>query len=236
MSDQDYHPPRFRTLLLAGIVFAILLVLFLLLSDTVKFIGAPFLYLPDRLGILRQVQRAEIITIDLASAPATIDIAQPGRYLVFTGDFELLQQNVLSDESEKPWLLMRALGTNEPVTLTPIARGLRPYDTPLTAGRPIFSLEIATPGAYGFSYPVRSANIALLPDYMTGNEITIAFVYTIQLATIVFLFGAVYYYRRRGFRAWKQRLDKQQAQRRTHGEAFWQSEIQRVDEEQKRER
>ncbi|MFL5802100.1 MAG: hypothetical protein ACJ8CR_10220 [Roseiflexaceae bacterium] len=222
--------------MIAGIIFAIVLVLFWLLSDTLKFAGAPFLYLPDKLGILRQVRSTEIYAIDLASVPTTIDIAQPGRYLVFTGDFKLLQLNVLSDARNKPWLSLRALETSRPVTLTSVARGLRPYDTPLTKGRPIFAFEIETPGAYEFSYPVRSASIALVPDYTTGNEVTITLVYAVQIAVILFVLGAVSRYRRRGFRAWKRKLDGLQQQRRTRGEIFWQNEIQRIEEEQERER
>jgi hypothetical protein len=231
MLDQSYHPPRFRTIIIAGIVFLIILALFWLLSDTVKFAGAPFLYLPDKLGIVRQVRSTEIQAINLAFTPTTITLAQPGRYLVFTGDYKLLQLNVASDARSKPWLSVRALGTNRPVTVTHVARGLRLYDTPLTRGRPIFAFEIATPGAYEFRYPTEKAGIALVPDYTTGNEGMITLVYVFQIAAIGFVLGAAFYHRRRDFRDWKRKLDARQAQRRARGDIFWQNEIRRVDED-----
>jgi len=217
--------------MIAGVIFLVILALFWLLSDTVKFVGAPFLYLPDKLGIVRQVGSTEIQAIDLASTPATLALAQPGRYLVFTGDFKLLQLNVTSDTRNKPWLSMRAVDTNRPVTVTHVVRGLRPYDTPLTRGRPIFAFEITMPGTYEFRYPREKASIALVPDYTTGNELTITLVYIFQIAVIGFVLGAASYHRRRGFRAWKRKLDAQQAQRRARGDIFWQNEIRRMEED-----
>jgi hypothetical protein len=231
MLGQDYNPPQYRAIIIAGVIFLIILALFWLLSDTVKFVGAPFLYLPDKLGLVRQVGSTEIQAIDLAFTPATITLAQPGRYLVFTGDYKLLQLNVAIDARSKPWLSMQASNTKRPVTVTHVARGLRPYDTPLTRGRPIFAFEIATPGTYEFRYPTEKASIALVPDYTTGNEVTITLVYVFQIAVIGFVLGAVSYRRRRGFRDWKRRLDAKQAQRRAHGDIFWQNEIRRTEED-----
>src|SRR5262245_22209004 len=128
MLSQEYHPPQYRAIVIAGVIFVIILALFWLLSDTVKFVGAPFLYLPDKLGIVRQVSSTEIQAINLAFTPTIITLAQPGRYMVFTGDNKLLQLNAASNDRIAPWLSMRAFDTNTPVTVTQVARGLRPYD------------------------------------------------------------------------------------------------------------
>ena len=86
MSFQDYQPPKYRTILIAGAIFVAILALLWSPSEPVKWVGAPFLYVPSMLGLIQRVTPDELHSVSLASSPARLELAKPGRYQIFADD------------------------------------------------------------------------------------------------------------------------------------------------------
>ena len=100
MSFQDYQPPKYRTILLSGIIFLAILALLWSPSEPVKWVGAPFLYLPSMLGLIQRVTPDELHSVPLASSSTRLDLAKPGRYQIFADDYEIL--SVTDRENREP--------------------------------------------------------------------------------------------------------------------------------------
>ncbi|MCZ7569318.1 MAG: hypothetical protein M5U01_12150 [Ardenticatenaceae bacterium] len=232
MEAQTYQLPRIRSILVGVAVFLLFLAILCSLSDLVKLIGGPFLYLPARLGLIREVTSADVYTIHLTSLPTVRKIEAPGRYLVYTGDFQLLSLTTESlDAKAKPWLKLKSRTTGEEVPVSFVNRGLRLYDTPLVKGRPIFAFEIKTAGTYEIIHPRRDATVWIVPDYTAGREKTIVLAYVLQVTAILLVLGFPYYRR-----SWRRRQAKRARQRekREQVEAFWRAERRRREEEERR--
>jgi len=232
MADQPYQPPRVRTIIAAVTLFTALLIVLCLLSEVVKLVGSPFLYIPARLGLVQLVTRDEVRAFDLASGATVLDFTRPGRYAVFTIDYDLLvlTDGVLSAHAA-PWLKLKAQGTGQSVAISFIERGLRPYDTPLAKGRPIFTFYIEDPGRYVMTYPARNATVFVVPDYTTGKEKTIALAYLLQIAAIGLFLTVLFYPRLRRYWVYQRRIAAERRQKRIEADAFWQTEIRRRKEE-----
>ena len=186
------------------------------LSDVVKLAGAPFLYLPDKLGLVRQVSRDEVRTISLDTSPTLLEISTPGPYVVFAADYDLLNiTNLLEDAQAPPWLTVESLATGERLAVSAVERGLRPYDTSIVRGRPIYTFAIYTPGWLKLSHPIRHTTISVLPDYTTGKETLIVLVTIIQMIGIVAIPGLIYY---RGYRLRKENTEAYQEEARRRAE------------------
>ena len=223
MSITKFQPPKLRNIAVGIMAFIALLALFGTLSTVVKWVGLPFLYIPSKLGLTTLVAREDVQTLDLASSPTLLEIAKPGQYAVFAADRDLLViTDQLLDAGKEPWLSVKSQGTGEPVVVSFVKRGLRPYDTPLAKGRPIFTFAIKTPGNYVLTHLTRKAAISIVPDYTTGKEKTLVLAYYLQIALIAVPIG-VFYYRR--YRIRRRRVQILQAQKRIQSDAFWQTEI-----------
>jgi hypothetical protein len=224
-----YRPSSFRSLLVAILVLTATLLALWQLSDIVKLLGAPLLYLPAQLGLVEQVSHAEVHVIDpFEASPRLLIVSQPGRYAVYTGDVQLLERtNALVDHQEAPWLAVKSAEGHTSIAVAFVERGLRPYDTPLAEGRPIFTFVVDTPGRYTLDLPERDGIITVVPDYTTGKEPIIWLVMLLQLGVMGTIVGVVVYIRTEPMRLRRQQQAAIDAQRQEQGEAFWQSEIQR---------
>lgn len=193
MTDFGYRPPRIRSILLGIALVVIVLVFLCSLSQVVKWIGAAFLYLPDRLGLVRMVTADEAIPVDLASQSNTIRIPAAGRYEVFVADYDLLK---LSDDMSAggalPWLKITRAGTDATLPIAYVTRGLVPYDTPVVPGRPVLAVEVSEAGEYVLLHTVRRVTIWIVPDYTTGNESRILGVIAAQVLILMIILGSVY--------------------------------------------
>lgn len=196
MTDFGYRPPRIRSIVLGIALVVVLLVLLCSLSQVVKWVGTAFLYLPARLGIVRLVTADEAIPVDLSTQGNTIQIKAPGRYEVYVDDADLLSlTDAMSDSGALPWLKMTRVSTGATVLIEYVTRGLLPYDTPVVPGRPVFAVEIASPGEFQLTHTVRHATIWYVPDYATGNESRFAGVIAVQVLILLMILGVVYYRR-----------------------------------------
>jgi hypothetical protein len=185
--DGEAPQPTFRSIL-AGIAAAVLLLLAIFnIPLLVKSLGAVLGFLPSKVGLIQTVQPGDVMTVDISVSPSTINITKSGDYLIYTRNYDLLVINdaVVEAESE-PWLKIESQDEQEiPVHL--ISRGLGWYDTIYAKGRPVATFHIDAPGTYLITHPTRYDTASIVPDYTTGRESSIRFIYLAELAIVIFL-------------------------------------------------
>jgi hypothetical protein len=214
---------------MAILVFGAILLALAQLPELVKQLGQPLLYFPAQVGLVRQASQAEVHVLDpLEASSGLLILSQPGRYAVYTGDLRLLARtNALVDNQGSPWLTVKSAESNTSLAVAFVERGLRPYDTPLAEGRPIFTFVVDTPGRYILDLPEREGSITVVPDYTTGKETTILLVMLLQLSIVGAVIGIIVYIRTEPMRLRRQIQADIAAERRVQGEAFWKREIER---------
>lgn len=209
--SEGYRAPRFRDIGLALLIGVVVLVAFLKLGDVVKRVGAVFYFLPAQLGIVQQTGRGEVWRYRLDSMPDVISFAEPGRYAVYTGDYDLLTiTDSLRQQDAPSWLTVKAADTGERVTVDYVGRGMRLYDSHLAPGRPVLTIQIPRAGFYTLEHSARPALIAIARDYVTGTEgriLAVFFVESVLIASPFLLFyGRKYWLRRSARRKTQARL------------------------------
>lgn len=196
MTSESYRPPRIRTIGLGIGLFVVLLILVCSLSQGVKWAGAALLFLPERVGLVEPVHRAEVTPIDMQASPLQIAFPTAQAYHVYTSDYDLL---VISDElarSEAPaWLTVTQSETGSRVQVTILGRGLMPYDSPWAAGRPVLAMQIEEGGSYILDFPTRKATMTIVPDRTTGLEAVIITAFVVELAGLAAPFAIALYRR-----------------------------------------
>ncbi len=232
MSDQ-YRSPRVYAVLLGMIVFTLLLMVFCFLSETVKYIGAPFLFLPERLGLIEVASREEVVRIEMSSGSTVLDFERPGKYAVYTKDYDLLvitdslrqaNKNILNPEDKHAWLTITSVDSGEPTLIGFFYRGLRPFDSPLARGRPILYFEIETPGQYQLQYSSRTAVFYIVPDYTTGKEGILYLIYLVEIGVLLIPVWILYsgYLQQK-----KEKTQEIQSLKQIRGDDFWKNEYQK---------
>jgi hypothetical protein len=185
VNESLYQSPKIKSIFLGILLFVILMVVFSLIGDLVKATGYVFMFLPDKAGLVRQVKGEEINLLERDKRLSFVALQQPGYYFLYTDDLDLLEMaDQISGVKSEPWLSVIEQSSGRRVSVEFVTRGLQIYDTPLAKGRPVFRFEIKTPGRYQFNHPARQANLALVPDYITGNEEVILFFIVLQVLII----------------------------------------------------
>lgn len=185
MTTESYRPARLRTIGLGIAVFVLGLIVVCSLSQGVKWTGAALLFVPERLGLVRTVRPAEVLVLDMRQSPVQVAFSRPGRYQLYTSDYDLLVIAAeLARSDAPPWVTITNAKTGAAVTVTHIERGLLPFDTPYASGRPVLGVEIPKSGAYLLDFPARPATISIVPDYTTGHE---GMIYTAFAAEVILL-------------------------------------------------
>ncbi len=225
MTLTTYRDPKLRNILVAVVLFAVFLVTVCSLPQVVKTLGAGLLYLPSRLGLVELVVRDQVKAYEMQTSPPELNITRPGRYSVFTDDYDLL---VLTDEinleGAEPWLVVTDRATGARIRLTGVTRGLMPYDSPYAAGRPVFTFDMPEAGIYALTYPRRSAVFYIVPDTTTGKERIIWMAYVVQLVVLA-LAVVLPYWRARAKR--RARVAAILPPRPPEADAFWKAESRR---------
>lgn len=180
--------PTFRSIF-SGIAALILIILgFLFLGNVVKQVGMVFTFLPAKLGLIETVTRDELISMDMTESPTTVNFSKPGKYLLYTDNYDLLTINdAIIVAGAKPWLKVLKASDETEIDLTLVERGLAIYDTPLAKGRPAVSFEVTDPGEYVFIHPRRPIKSYIVPDYITGNEGFINFLVIVQIVALILI-------------------------------------------------
>jgi hypothetical protein len=179
--------PTFRSIF-GGIIVAVLLFLaFMNLSTVLKYAGAVLGFIPGKLGLIQVVKPQEVIPVDVTTSPTVINIPQPGIYMLYTDNYDLLVINdAVVEAGSKPWLKIEGEDGEEiPVRL--VERGLAIYDTIWAKGRPVAKFAIAKPGNYSIRHPSRPDEADIVPDYITGHENWIIFLFGLELAALIMI-------------------------------------------------
>ena len=217
--SSELQPPSFRAIVLGIVVLIIAVLLLCSLGEVLKTVGSPFLFIPGALGLIQTVGPEDVQSVAMANSPTVVRLMQPGRYAVYTDNADLLTiTDALIASNAKPWLKVKALDTGEQIPATLIDRGLQLYDTPYAKGRPVINFTITQPGAYELTHPRRSVTMFIVPDYTTGNETLLTFIYLVQIALLV---GIVVFFWRRRNRAERETARAQKDAAIKRADAFW---------------
>jgi hypothetical protein len=186
--------PTFRSIF-GGIALLVILILaFLNIPKIFKYVGATLTFIPSHLGLFQVVSRNEVMPVDIHSTPTSITFTKPGRYLLYTDDYDLLVVNdAILASNGKPWINLQS-ESGEPVHVSLIGRGMAIYDTPLASGRPVASFEIVSPGAFTMAHPRKPVNVYIVPDYLSGKEGKITFYICLEIVIVVL---AIWYFSRK---------------------------------------
>lgn len=189
----EQRGPRLRDIGLALLSALVALIALLQLGDVVKAAGALLYWLPARLGLVQQAQAADVWRHDLQTLPEGLQFSAAGRYMVYTADYDLLVISAtLRDAQDRTWLVLTEASTGRRADAQWVERGMRMYDSHLAPGRPVFSVEIPRPGTYRMEAPHRPAEIAIVRDYVTGNEARISFIFAAELALLASPLAVLY--------------------------------------------
>jgi hypothetical protein len=203
MANKAFQPPRLLSIGLGIALFLLFLIVMCSLTQGVKWAGSVLLFLPDRLGLVQTVRPAEVFAFEMTHSPAEVKIARAGLYQVYTSDYDLLViSDQLAQSGSPPWMTVSNAGSGKAVQVSHVTRGLLPYDTPYAPGRPVIELTIPEAGEYLLVCPTRQAEIAMVPDYMTGHEGVIYASFAVQLLILALPLAILLY--RREQRTWQQ--------------------------------
>ena len=179
--------PTFRSIF-GGIALALLLLLaFLNLATLVKIVGAGLAFIPGKIGLMHVVQPEEVISIDMSTSPSPITFTKSGNYAFFTDNYDLLVINdAIVEAGSKPWLKIEA-DNGKGIQVNLISRGMAFYDTLLAKGRPVAIFTIETPGNYFITHPTRPTIANIVPDYTSGVESWITFLFIAELVIFIII-------------------------------------------------
>jgi hypothetical protein len=192
MNAEGYRAPSFRSIAGGCLLALLILAPLLFISTVVKWVGFPFLFLPQRLGLLPAATRADVRTIDLSTSSNQVDLPAAGAYLVYTDSFEILDVTLKLEQSNAtPWLRVSDPSTGAVVPLTYVERGLMPFDPVFVPGRPIFRFVAGRPGPYAVEHITRNSRLAVIPDRTTGYEMQMLLAALVQTVLVVWLVGSL---------------------------------------------
>ena len=183
MTPGDPPSPKIRSIALGISLAVILLVLLCRLGDIVKVAGTLLLWPPHLLGLVEQVQPDQVQAFDLQQKDNTWQVAQPGRYAVYTASDKLLEMSALLEASGNTWLQVVA-ADGAPVQVDPVHRGLGIMDSILIPGRPVYTMVVPDAGRYTLVHPHPVAEFAIVPDYVSGHEVVIYLVIGLELLAV----------------------------------------------------
>jgi hypothetical protein len=192
MNAEGYRAPSIRSIVGGCLLALLILAPLLFISTVVKWVGAPFLFLPQSLGLLPAATRAEVRTIDLSTSPNQVDLPAAGPYLVYTDNFELLDVTLQLEQSNAtPWLRVSDPSSGAFAPMTYVERGLMPFDPVFVRGRPVFRFVASRPGTYTVEHMTRNSQLAIIPDRTTGYEMQMLLAALVQAALVVWLVGSL---------------------------------------------
>ena len=180
--------------LIASLILVPVLIwaLFFLAPVLVKVAGTPFLFIPSTLGVIQRASPDEVITIPTNGYNATFFLSRAGAYAVYADDVFWQQDADSGDVRQsalvpgRQWLKIQYVETNTDIRVVPVTRGLRPYDELVARGRPMFTFQAPGPGWYRVVYLYTPPTyVAILPDYVTGNEDLLTTLIIGQLALLL---------------------------------------------------
>lgn len=184
-----------------GCIGAIVLVIFgiwsiLNLTDVIKWVGMPFMIIPDAIGIVDRPTKNEVARVSgLAGSEHVIILTRTGRYNLF--------RNIWDEWGieEGQFAHARIEGSSGRIPISNEIRKANFYDTPAGRGTVVGQFDIDQPGEYIVRFMNTSAEnkkfeASLVPDFITGNEAALRNAFFIQIALILILLGIFVYFRK----------------------------------------
>jgi hypothetical protein len=214
-----YKSPTLRNVLVGVLIFLVVVLVFSSLDNVVKTLGRVLMILPSQMGFYPLPSADEVVPVNLVSNPTSLTFIHAGTYQIFADDYDLLNITLQIENSQgSPWLVVRSEASGDKIPVSFVHRGLRLYDTPYAAGRPIFSIDIPSPGEYQLSHPTRPASIYFVPDQTSKYAGTILISFVVEIALLA---GLVLIYFRSRHRAQNARIREIEARTRERAEQFW---------------
>lgn len=188
--------PRSSVLGCLGAIFLCGIAIWALLraGEVVKWLGQPFLLLPDALGLIERPGPDDVIVVT-GPPDSWVEVAMPqsGPYQIFL--------DIWDGWGEGPELFMQ--GPDGPVYLEPARHGVRPFDTPHAVGTLWSRFRIEQAGPYDLYFgpppagllPDQTFTFTLVPDYNTGKENLMAWAFALQIAPLVLVVLLILYLR-----------------------------------------
>lgn len=189
--------------------------------ETLKWIGAPFMVLPNLLGLLPGIGEA-VQPVNLKQPSPPLDVSVPGRYALYAADENMqMRSNMLAD-SNVAWVRLRPFGGDaaQEITGTVIKRGAAIYDPLSIPGRPVVSFLAPAAGKYELVYPRQSGTLYFAPDWVTGREGLLLAMIVVQLAVLAAIVIAPAWPRIRARREDARRAAEEMARKRAATDAF----------------
>jgi hypothetical protein len=148
-------------------------------------------------GLVDLPTKDEIVIFPMANQQYVVTLSIRGGYAIYTDDSSLLQSNNRAQERNFPWLDIVNLDSEEPVDVSFIGRGIRPYDTVSAKGRPVLYFDIDEPGDYEISHSAVGSDVILniAPYYSEENENMKFWITAVQLIVVGLAIG-IWYFRR----------------------------------------
>jgi hypothetical protein len=193
------------------------LLFFLFPIEIVKKGGDVLLIVPDSLGFVHRVDPAEIHSCSLQPETAVTVHLEIGRYLIYTDDIRILSMmSVLeanTNTATTKWLVV--LGTDHQgknTVLDLVTRGVRAYDTPYAAGRPILQFDITGAGNYRILNKMTGLGmvVSIVPDHTSGRGHLISILFLVQITIVILLIYGIYTFRTRKTRAARKHRQREQ--------------------------
>jgi hypothetical protein len=214
-----YKSPTLRNILVGILIFLVIVLLFSSLDNLVKTVGRVLMIVPSQMGFYPLSSADEVIPVDLRSNPTDVTIIHAGAYQIFADDYDLLSITLQIEKSQgAPWLVVRSKATGDALPVNFLHRGLRLYDTPYAAGRPIFFVDIPSPGVYQLSHPTKPAGIYFVPDETSNYTGVISASIAVEIALLLGL-GLLYFRSRRT--AQDARIREIEQRTRERADQFW---------------
>jgi hypothetical protein len=174
-------PPTIRSILSGILLLVLLLFVIGQLGIIIKSIGAIFMFLPNKLGLVDMVYPRDVLVADFSRSPMNVNFTKEGNYLLYTNSYDLLVINdAVVEGKAAPWIKVISPG-GQSMKVEMISRGLILFDTPFADGRPVIRFSISTPGEYEILHPTRPIDVYFVPDYLTGNVEFLTLLSIIQL-------------------------------------------------------
>jgi hypothetical protein len=216
-----YKSPTLRNVLVGILIFIVFILVFSSMGNLVKTLGRILMIIPSQMGFYPLTSADEVVPVDLRSNPTDLTIVHAGAYQIFADDYDLLSITMQIEQSHgSPWLVVKSKANGASLPVSFVRRGLRPYDTPYAAGRPIFSIDIPSPGLYQISHPSKPASIYLVPDETSNYASAILTSFVIEIALLAGLVFVFYRSRRQPQEA---RIREIEQRTRERAERFWKS-------------
>ncbi len=153
--------------------------------ETVKWIGAPLLFLPTALGVLPTVNSNDVRTIGLRAPSPILDIAAPGQYAVYANREDmLLRANNIAAQAT-PWISIREAAGGAELPAFNVQSGAQIWHPMAVPGRPVVTFALPRAGRYELVYGPQNGEVYFAPDPVSGREGLITALFAVQIAIVV---------------------------------------------------